>query len=96
MRIWFVEKLHLYLLPLPFEIGNFLLQLHGGLFLIGLLVDSGIYGQLLLIAEVEVVVQVVTKPVLAVIGPFVCTFGDLVEGGVDEGAEEDCMEGGVP
>ena len=92
MRVGLVEKLDLHLLPLPLEIGNLLLQLHGGLLLVRLLVDGSVQRRLLLVAEVEVVIQVVTIPVLAVIGTFVCALGDLVEGGVDEGAEEDCVE----
>jgi hypothetical protein len=96
MWIWLVEKLHLYLLPLPLEIRNLLLQLHGGLLLIGLLVDGGVTVYFLLIAEVEVVIQVVTILVLAVVGTFVCRLGDLVQGRVNESAQEDYMEEGVP
>lgn len=74
MRVGLVEKLHLHLLPLPLEIGNLLLQLHRRLLLIRLLVYGSVKRGFLLIAEVEVVVQVVAIPVLAVIGPFVCRF----------------------
>ena len=77
MWIWFVEKLHLYLLPLPLEIRYFFLQLHRGIFLLRLLVNRRIH-RLLLLVEVEIVIQIVTVVIPAVIRPLISTLGDLV------------------
>lgn len=94
MRVWFVEEFHLYLLPLSLKITNFLFELHGGILLLILLVDGG--ALLLLVPEIEIVVQIVVVFLLAIVRTLVGALGDLVQVGIDERAEVDCIRCQVP
>jgi hypothetical protein len=95
MWVWLVEKLNLYLFSLSLKVSDFFLQLHGAFLILVLLVDGRVL-RFLLILKVEIVIQVIVIAFAAVVGAFVGALGDLVEAGVDEGAEIDCVGREVP